>query len=346
MDDASTQRGRREAAARLGAVVHAFAGRRIVVLGDLVADEFVHGDIARISREAPVLILEHTHTDVAPGGGGNSVANLRALGAAPLPVGLVGRDEAGRRLLGAFRRRRIDLTHVLREPGYRTPSKSRLLAGGVHTRRQQIVRLDRGATHGELPAATMRRLGAALRRAVVRADALLVADYGYGAATPALVRTVAERLLNAGVVVSVDSRFRIGDFGGVSACTPNQEELERAVGRASLDDAGVGEAGRELLRRTGNRCVLVTRGARGMSVIARRRPALAVPAWGGDEVVDVTGAGDTVIATFTLALACGAGEADAARLANYAAGIVVHKAGTATVSPGELIAAVREDLDR
>jgi len=346
VDDAATDRRRREAAARLSALIRAFPGRRIVVLGDLVADEFVHGDIARISREAPVLILEHTHTDVAPGGGGNSVANLRALGAAPLPVGVVGRDESGRRLLGAFRRRRIDVTHVLHEPGYRTPSKSRLLAGGVHTRRQQIVRLDRGAPHGELPAATTRRLAAALRRAVAHADALLVADYGYGAATPTLVRTVADRLLAAEVVVSVDSRFRVAEFGGVSACTPNQEELERAVGSGTLDEAGVGAAGRRLLRRTGNRCVLVTRGARGMSLFTRRRPALAVPAWGGDEVVDVTGAGDTVISTFTLALACGASEADAARLANYAAGIAVHKAGTATVAPRELLAAVRQDLGR
>src|SRR6185436_11010600 len=170
-------------------LVGAFRGRRVAVLGDLVCDEFVHGDIARISREAPVLILEQTRVDVVPGGAGNAVANLRALGARPIPVGVVGRDDAGRRLVALFRRLGVETAGISAEAGYGTPTKSRIVAGGVHTRRQQIVRVDRGARHGDLPRSMPARLATRLSRALVRAQGLLVADYGYGAATPALVRS-------------------------------------------------------------------------------------------------------------------------------------------------------------
>jgi rfaE bifunctional protein kinase chain/domain len=326
---------------RLAAVVRAFRGRRVAVLGDLVADEFVHGDIARVSREAPVLILEQKRVEVVPGGGANAVANLHALGARPLPVGIVGRDDAGRALLARFRRMGVPTTGIASEPGYATPTKSRILAGGIHTRRQQIVRVDRGAGHGEFPTTVARRLAARLGRALTAADGLLVADYGYGAATPALVRAAVKRL--AGKIVTVDSRSRVASYRRVTGCTPNQEELERAVG---LDDAPderrVTAAGSALLRQTGNRAVLVTRGARGMILFRRGAAPLRIPAFGAGEVADVTGAGDTVIATYTLALLAGADEADAAALANVAAGLAVMKYGTATVSPRELAQAVRQ----
>jgi len=330
---------------RLLAIVPRFAGRRVAVLADLVADEFVHGDFDRISREAPVPILTHRRTLVVPGGGGNAVANLRALGARPLPVGIVGRDEAGRKMLDAFSRAGIERSLIRVDPAYSTPSKSRILAGGVHTRRQQIVRVDRGG--GELPA----RAGPALRRALAtalsRAEGLLVADYGYGAATPELVGGVRRP---RGMPLLVDSRARVAQFREAAGCTPNQEELERALGLAPLDDAADGRAveiaGRRLLRRTGNRAVLVTRGARGVCLVQRGRRSLHVPAYGSDEVADVTGAGDTVIAVFTLALLAGADFSDAARLANYAAGLVVMKAGTATLCVDEIIGAIEQSPAR
>jgi len=329
-------------ARRLECLVGAFAGRRVVVLGDLVADEFVHGDIARISREAPVPILEHRRTLVVPGGGGNAVANLRALGAAPLPVGVVGRDESGARLLATLERSGVDLATVVRAAGYATPTKSRILAGGVHTRRQQIVRVDRGATHGDLAPRLRTRLRALLARRVRRAEGLLIADYGYGAATPADLAALGPRRPGC---VTVDSRARVARYRGATACTPNQEEVERALGLARITgDRALEAAGRTLLARTRNRAVVVTRGARGMSLFTRQARPAHVPAFGSDEVADVTGAGDTVIATLTLALIAGADFLDAARLANYAAGLVVHKAGTATVRPAELVAAIREDL--
>jgi rfaE bifunctional protein kinase chain/domain len=324
----------------LAALVAAFRGRRVAVLGDLVCDEFVHGDIARVSREAPVLILEQTRVDLVPGGGGNAVANLRALGAVPVPVGVVGRDEAGARLIARFRQMGIDTSGIAAERGYGTPTKSRVLAGGVHTRRQQIVRVDRGQRHGDLPAAAAARLSTRLGRALKGAEALLVADYGYGAATPAHVRAARSQL--SGKTVTVDSRARVASFRRVAGCTPNQEEVENAVGLSGTpDDRRVAAAGQELLRRTGNRTVLVTRGAKGMILVKTNAPPFKVPPFGSGEVADVTGAGDTVIAAYTLALLAGATPEAAAVIANTAAGIVVMKYGTATVSPKELTAALR-----
>lgn len=327
---------------RLLGLVAGFRGRRVAVLGDLVVDEFVHGEIARVSREAPVLILEQREVEIVPGGGGNAVANLRALGARPVPVGVVGPDDAGERLVRRFVKDGIDASGIRTERGYATPAKSRVLAGGVHTRRQQIVRVDRGNRHGDLPAPVLERVGARLRRALRGAEGLLVADYGYGAATPALVRASG---VSSAVPLTVDSRSRIGGYRRAWACTPNQEEAENALGRPPLrSEAEVEAAGRALLERTGNRAVVITRGARGMSVVERRGRIRHLPAFGGGEVADVTGAGDTVIATFTLALIAGGTFVEAAALANYAAGLVVMKYGTATITPAELAEAVREDL--
>lgn len=325
---------------RLIGLVARFSGRRVVVLGDLVCDEFVHGDIARISREAPVLILEQTRVDVVPGGAGNAVANLRALGAHPVPVGVVGRDDTGKRLVALFRGLGVFTGGIAAEAGYGTPTKTRILAGGVHTRRQQIVRIDRGARHDDLPRTMTARLARRLARALPRADGLLVADYGYGAATPALVRAARTKL--SGKSITVDSRSRVGSFRRVAGCTPNQEELENVVDvKGPADDRRVAAAGMKLLDRTGNHAVLVTRGAKGMVLVRKNAEPFVVPPFGSGEVADVTGAGDTVIATYTLALLAGGSPEEAAVLANTAAGIVVMKYGTATVSPAELTAALR-----
>lgn len=327
-------------------MVDAFAGRRVAVLGDLVCDEFVYGDIERVSREAPVLILEHRRTTVVPGGGGNSVVNLRALGAVPVPVGVVGKDDAGNGLLRSFDELGIPTSSISVVGGYATPCKSRILAGGIHTRRQQIVRLDRGAHRGELPPQVTRRVQRALETALRRADALLVADYGYGAVTPAGVRRALEKGGKADLIVTVDSRSRATAFRNATASTPNQEEVQNALELARIDDAALVAAGRRYLRRSAHGAVLITRGAQGMTLVQRGRPPLHLAAYGSDEVADVTGAGDTVIAAFTLGLLAGASMENAARLANYAAGIVVTKSGTATVSPDELRRAIHEDLER
>ena len=326
---------------RLAEIVARFPGCRIAVVGDLVCDEFVHGDIARVSREAPVLILEHARTEVVPGGAGNAVANLRALGAAPYPVGVVGPDAAGQGLIATFRAAGVSVAGIRVEHGYETPTKSRVLAGGVHTRRQQIVRIDRGSRHGELPRGALARVRTRLRGTLRGAHGVLVADYGYGAAPPELLARVPRRLLPE--VVTVDSRERVAAFRGVTACTPNQEEVERALGlKAPPSPRTIGAAARALLRRTGNDAVLITRGAAGMVLLERGAAPVAIPAFGAGEVADVTGAGDTVIAVFTLARASGASFEEAATLANVAAGLVVMKYGTAVVTPRELVRALSD----
>ena len=336
---------RRELHQRLHGWVRGFAGKRIAVAADLVADEFVYGDIVRVSREAPVLILDHQRTDCAPGGGGNSVANLRALGARPLPVGVLGRDGSGERVIETLREAGVSTSGILRAAGYTTPTKRRILAGGVHTRRQQIVRVDSGQGKGELEPALAERLRRQFDRILPRAEGLLIADYDYGAASPNLLQPALRMARRQRIVVTVDSRTRIDAFRGVTACTPNQEELEGAAGRGSLDDGSkLRRATLQLLRRTRNRCLLVTLGSKGMALFRDGQRPVHVPAYGSDEVADVTGAGDTVIAAFTLGLASGAPADDAARLANYAAGLVVQKAGTATISPEELMQAIDEDL--
>ncbi len=325
---------------RLAALIRGFGGCRVAVVGDLVADEFVHGEIMRVSREAPVLILEHRETIAVPGGGGNAVANLRALGATPVPVGVVGRDEAGKQLLAHFRRAKIPVAGIRIERAYETPTKSRIVAGGIHTRRQQVVRIDRGQSHGELPREAFVRLRLRLRAAARASHGVLVADYGYGAAPPEVLSGLPRAGLRA---ITVDSRARIGRFTRIAACTPNQEEVERELGAAPLaGEAELARAGRTLLRRTGNGAVLITRGAKGMCLVQPGEAPAWLPAFGGDEVADVTGAGDTVIATFTLALLSGASFLEAAVLSNVAAGLVVMKAGTATVSPREMRDALAE----
>ncbi len=325
---------------RLIGIVRRLAGRRVAVLGDLIVDEFVHGDIARVSREAPVLILEHRQTILAPGGAGNAAANLRALGARPLLFGAVGRDATGRALTDQLRTLGIPTSGIHRVAGWETPCKSRIVAGGVHTRRQQVLRVDRGATRGSLPEAAADRVARSLTDSVDRVDGLLVADYGYGIAEPRRVHRATAAMTFPRFV---DSRGRVGEYRGVTACTPNQEEVEHALGLEPLKDgASVSAAGRKLLRQTAASAVLITRGAQGMCLCRPKRPPLVIPAHGSDEVADVTGAGDTVIAAFALAVIAGAEFEDAARLANCAAGLVVMKAGTATVSAEELEQALRE----
>jgi D-glycero-beta-D-manno-heptose-7-phosphate kinase len=328
-------------AGRLIALVDAFEGRRVAVFGDLIVDEFIYGDIARVSREAPVLILNYDSTEIVAGGAGNAASNVAALGGRPSVVGLVGRDDPGRRLLDVLRA--TNVTGVARPAGYRTPTKTRILAGGVHSAKQQVVRIDRAATPG-VAGDNRGAIEAKLLRAVSRCDALLVSDYGTGLVAPPLVAR-ARRQMRRGAPVLVDSRYQLTAFRGMTTCTPNESEVEQLLGVTIGENTRVLErAGQALLDRTCAQAVLVTRGSRGMALFERKRPTVHIPIHGSDQIADVTGAGDTVIATMTLALAAGASFEEAARLANYAGGIVVMKRGTATVSADELRTAILTDV--
>lgn len=334
----------RPEARRLLELIAAARGRKVVVLGDLIADEFVSGRIARVSREAPVLILEYDKTEIVPGGAGNAANNVATLGGQVTLVALAGRDEPGRRLLAAFPSR-VDRRAVVRPAGYRTPVKTRILAGGVHSAKQQVVRVDR-FTGDAIQAGWRAAWLKAATRAVRDADAVLVSDYGSGLLSPAVVAALAGplRRRRPDVPVLIDSRYELMRYRGLTASTPNQSEVEHALDVTIGDTARTLErAGRAILRRTRMDAVVITRGSRGMAIFERDTPTTHLPIYGSDEIADVTGAGDTVMATLTLALAAGATMVEAARLANYAGGLVVMKRGTATVSARELVAAIAAD---
>jgi D-glycero-beta-D-manno-heptose-7-phosphate kinase len=325
---------------RLRPLVESFKNKRIVVFGDLVADVFVYGEISRISREAPVLILNHRETQLVPGGGANAINNLRALGATPLPVGLVGEDAEGQQLLDYFSKAGIDISGIRVAKSYRTPTKMRILAGAVHSQRQQVVRLDSGGPIQEEK--TRNGIEQKLKLALNNADALLISDYGYALVTPEVV----SRIHRNSIPATIDSRFSLLSFSNMTAATPNEPEVEAALATSIGNDAEKLEsAGRTLLRRLQHSALLITRGKHGMALFERGKKTVHIPIYGSDEIADVTGAGDTVIAAFTLALAAGASYHDAARLANYAGGIVVMKYGTRPVTYDELLKAVEEDSE-
>jgi rfaE bifunctional protein kinase chain/domain len=327
---------------RLLHVLGRLPGRRIVVAGDFVLDRFVYGHPKRVSREAPVLILRFWKEENLPGGAGNTAANIRSLGGVPLPVGVAGEDPEGGELVEILEARGIATDGLVRVPGYPTPTKTRILGGGPHSIKQQIVRydregrLDRDEETGSALTERLRRLGR-------DAGGVVLSDYGYGAVSPAAVGELRGRLA-AGAPILVDSRHDLASYGGVDAVTPNEEELEECVGFSVGDSPEALErAGRAIRERLGCRTVLVTRGSQGMALFdGAGRPTL-IPVHGTDQVADVTGAGDTVLATFALALSAGATPVEAALLANFAGGVVVMKMGTAVVTPEELEDAIRSD---
>jgi D-glycero-beta-D-manno-heptose-7-phosphate kinase len=318
------------------------------VFGDLLADEFIYGRIARVSREAPVLILDYDTTEIVPGGAGNAAKNVAALGGVPTAIGVAGSDETGRRMIAAMRRS-VDVSGIVRPRGYRTPTKTRILAGGVHSAKQQVVRIDR-VTKTALSDGDRKAIASRLLKAARKCDALLVSDYGSGLVTPQTV-AVAQRLFKSPgqrqAPVLVDSRYSLLRYRRMTTCTPNEPEVEHLLDVRIGENARVLEkAGRELLKRTQAGAVLITRGSKGMALFEPDRPTTHIPIVGSDQIADVTGAGDTVIATMTLALAAGGTFEEAAHLANHAGGLVVMKRGTATVTAEELRQAIGAGSDR
>jgi len=325
---------------KLRKIVEAFPDLSVLVLADLVADEFVYGEIARVSREAPVLILKHKGSKIVPGGGANAVMNLADLRVTPLPVGVVGDDAPGKQLLHAFKTRKIPTSGIAKLKNHQTTMKSRILAYQAHTSRQQVVRVDREPEPLNETHPALLELVDAARDYAPAADAMLISDYGYGAATPRLLNFIRAKGALNGTPVTLDSRYRMTEFAGVTAATPNIGELEEALNERIEGNVALVRAGRQLMRTMKLESLVVTRGSEGMVAFEGKKKPLEIPIFGSDEVADVTGAGDTVIATFTAALAAGADAESAALLANFAGGVVVMKHGTATVSYDELLNAV------
>jgi D-glycero-beta-D-manno-heptose-7-phosphate kinase len=327
---------------RLASIVERFSARRVLVVGDLVADQFLYGEISRVSREAPVFILRHERTETVPGGAANCAVNLASLGAHVSLLGVVGGDEAGRTLLDKLRAARVSTEGTLTLPDTRTTTKVRVLAGQAHSTRQQVIRVDYEPEGGAGAGVELRRL---FSREIERADAVIISDYNYGVADDSMAERVREAVRERGMPALVDSRFCLSRFQHFTSATPNEDEVEQLLGRKLSSADSLKEAGAILRERLGYEALLVTRGGRGMMLFEEGREPLQMEAVGASEPVDGTGAGDTVIATYALGIASGASFADSARLANHAGGLVVMKRGTASVSLPELLHSVRHSPD-
>jgi rfaE bifunctional protein kinase chain/domain len=322
--------------------VDRMAGVPVLVVADLVLDVFEFGKIGRVSREAPVLILEHLRTLEVPGGGANAAHNLAVLGGRPVVVGRVGADAAGETLVARLAGAGATVEGIWREPGYETPVKRRILAGSAHSVQQQVVRVDRG---GGAPVADVAAFRRRLAAGAAGTRGTLVSDYSFGLLHAGTIGA----LLEAGRPprpLFADSRAQLRLFRGLTAATPNLQEAEAFAARPlESNPEGIPEAARSLRQALGATAIVVTLGSHGMLLDAEGETPARIPVYGTDEVADVTGAGDTVIATLTLAVLSGATWSEAALLANYAGGIVVMKRGTATVTPDELRAAIDGDAE-
>jgi D-beta-D-heptose 7-phosphate kinase/D-beta-D-heptose 1-phosphate adenosyltransferase len=317
-------------------IIKNFSGRRIVVLGDLMLDEFIWGEVRRISPEAPVPVVEVKRETWNLGGAGNVVSNLLDLGAEAIPVGVVGDDEAARMLIDRIAERNAESTGVVADPLRPTTRKTRIVA---HS--QQMVRADRedrAPIKGEIED----RVIAAFNRAVSNADAVIISDYDKGLLTPRLLGAAISSAQSQRKIVCLDPKIKnFQHYRAVDVITPNQSEAERATNIEIIDDASLISAAHRIRELLDCKNVLITRGEHGMSLLNARGEMTHFPTV-AREVFDVTGAGDTVIATLTLALASGAQLDEAAIIANHAAGIVVAKVGTATVSIEELTETLRD----
>ncbi|MGD2295627.1 MAG: bifunctional ADP-heptose synthase [Candidatus Aminicenantes bacterium] len=321
---------------KLTEIIGSFSKKKVIVWGDIILDEYLYGTTRRISREAPVLILNYKKKEYALGGAGNSLLNLRALGAEPIPVGVIGRDPAGDKVLNILKNHRIPTQFIIKSQKFPTPTKSRILAGEETARKQQVLRIDH---EGKVPEADFihTKILNSLAELSDHAQALLISDYNYFVVKEDIYKKVLPRFRKANLPITLDSRFRLLNFKGVTVSTPNESEVEEALKLEFHNDEDlINKAGRYLLKQTDAEAILITRGSRGMVLFERRKSPWAIPVHGTKDIVDVTGAGDTVICVFSLALACGSSFRESARLANHAGSVVVMKKGTATVTPDEL----------
>ena len=321
-------------------LVDNFSQTKIAVWGDFILDEYLYGNTRRISREAPVLILTYKSKELSLGGAGNSILNLKALGATPLPIGVVGSDKTGEKVIQIVKQKGISTECLFKERNYKTPIKTRILAGEESTRKQQILRIDK---EGKVPDSDKikQKLQKILKDVLSQINALLISDYNYFTVKEPIFNQILPGFKKTKIPVTLDSRFRLLNFKGITVASPNEPEVEWALKIEINDNIQVlKQAGKNLLKKTEANAMLITRGSKGMILFEKNKPPLSIPIHGTTDIVDVTGAGDTVISVFTLALACGATFKEASLLANYAGGLVVMKKGTATLSSQELKEAI------
>jgi D-glycero-beta-D-manno-heptose-7-phosphate kinase len=307
--------------------IEKFPDKKIVVVGDIVADQFLHGTIARVSREAPVFILRHDETETLPGGAANCAANVASLGGNAILIGLAGEDAPGDMVLSKLSESGVDCNFIYRSKVLKTTTKVRVLAGQQYAARQQVIRID--YENKDHPAEEIREgLMANLKSALKGADAIIISDYDYGAVSDEIFNIA----LKSGLPVLVDSRFALQNFKGATSATPNSDEVKEILGESFSEEDCI-----KLCEQLDFESLLITQGNKGMMLIEKGKNPCCFDAIGSKEPVDVTGAGDTVIAAFSLGLASGLNFKEAAEIANHAGGIVVMKKGTASLSAKELI---------
>ena len=325
----------------LAEYVERFSAKTIVLLGDFVADAFQIGDITRVSREAPVLILKHRETQIVPGGGANAANNFASLGAKVIPVTAVGQDETGDRLRDFFRAQKTDVSGIFHVKGWTTPTKTRFLAGWAHKVGQQVLRVDYEPAQ-TLPPEVQKKIYAKVSHLMKKADALAISDYGFGVASPREIANLLARGKRR-AIATLDSRYQLDRYAqaGLHSATPNEGEME-ALHHTTIGKnvAELEHCGRTTLSNMKLESLVITRGRDGMALFQPGKDTAHIPVHGSDQAVDVTGAGDTVLAAYTLGLASGASPLEAAHIANIAGGLVVMKRGTATVSRAELLEAI------
>ncbi|MEO8071732.1 MAG: PfkB family carbohydrate kinase [Acidobacteriota bacterium] len=314
-----------------------FPNKKIVIIGDLVADQFLHGTISRVSREAPVLILRHDETETLAGGAANAAVNVASLGGRAVLVGVVGTDANGRALLDKLCGEKVNCDFVSVSDDVQTTTKVRVLAGQYYAPRQQVIRIDyedKKTINRKLRDKLKKNLFASANEA----DAIIISDYDYGVANDEIAHIARQIAAEKQIPLLVDSRFSLKNFPNATTATPNQDEVEQILGKDFTEQDCV-----KLCENLGYQSLLITRGNKGMTLIERGKQTVRIEAVGAKEPIDVTGAGDTVIAAYALGLASGLSFTDAANLANHAGGIVVMKKGTASVSLTELLNSLKKN---
>lgn len=317
----------------MNSYIDQFKNKTVVIIGDLVLDEYWFGGIDRISREAPVLILDYEYAMHSLGGAANAAHNIASLGATVIPIAVIGSDASGKTMQTILREKNILLDGLITDDAVTTPTKIRVMAGCLHTAKQQVLRIDRRSK--EIVSHTIEQsIIQRIKTLIGNADAVLISDYALGTLSPSVIEMLSQSAREMDIPFVVDSRTNVCAYHHVSIVTPNEEEAARALHMPITED-NVEHATRMLRERVDADAALITMGKAGMA-LATKHHFVRIPAVGPQEAMDVTGAGDTVCAVLTLARASGASYDDAARLANIAASEVVMHRGTAVVTPEQL----------
>ncbi len=319
--------------------VLSWKGRKVLVVGDMILDEYLYGMTDRVSREAPVVIVRYDESSWSPGGAANAATNIASLGGRAVAAGVTGRDDAADRLGEMLRSSGVDTGGIIASAGRMTTSKTRVLAGDFHAQRQQIVRIDR-ESRSELTPSVEKRLLRAIESRLPRCGAVILSDYGQGVLTGGVAPAVIEMASVSGIPVIADSRFGLQRLRGITTATPNEVEAAEAAGIEPGSEEALEKTGRKLMRMLRSDSLLITRGRLGMALFRPRRKTLKVGVVGSPEATDVTGAGDTVVSAIALTLAAGAGMTEAMLAANVAASIVVMKRGTAVTRQEEILSSL------